>query len=73
MSKHVNDFVLRRPLLWLFRVPTVYLSAVDVSLLLPPQSGTACQKQSVLQHLWSVQKVIEDGTVHVILYANLNN
>ena len=25
---------------------------VDVSLLLQPQSGTVCQKQSVLRHLW---------------------
>ena len=52
MSKHVNDFVLRRPLLLLFRGPVEPPSAVDVSLLLRLQSGTACQKQSVLQHLW---------------------
>ena len=52
MSKHVNDFVLRRPLLLLFRRHVEPPSAVDVSLLLRPQSGTACQKQSVLQHLW---------------------
>ena len=49
--QHVNDFVLRRPLLWLFRGPVEPPSAVDVSLLLRPQSGTACQKQSVLQYL----------------------
>ena len=53
-SKHVNDFVLRRPLLLLFRGPVGPPSAVDVSLLLRLQSGTlrtACQKQTVLQHL----------------------
>ena len=52
MSKHVNDFVLRRPPLLLFRGPAEPPSAVDVSLLLQPQSGIACQKQTVLQHLW---------------------
>ena len=52
MFTHVNDFVLRRPLFWLFRGPVAQPLAVEVSLLLRPQSGTACQKQSVLQHLY---------------------
>ena len=44
-------FVLRRPLFWLFRGPVAQPSAVEVSQLLRPQSGTACRKQSVLHHL----------------------
>ena len=48
----IYDFVLHRPLLLLFRGPVEPPSAVDVSLLLRRQSGTACQKQPVLQHLW---------------------
>jgi len=52
---------------WLFCGPIEPTLAAEVSLLLRPQSGTACQKQSVLQHLQRFQKVIKDGTVHAIL------
>jgi len=52
MFTHVSDFVLRLPLLLLSRGPVKLPLVVDVSLLLRPQSGTTCQKQSILQHLW---------------------
>jgi len=51
MFTHVDDFVLRRPLFWLFRGPVAQPSAVVFYQLLWPQSGTACRKQSVLHHL----------------------
>ena len=74
MSKHVNDFVLRRPLVLLFRGPVEPPSAVDVSLLLRPQSGTACQKQSVLQHLWRCSESHwRRNCLRGLTLTNLNN
>jgi len=51
MFTYVNDFILRRSLFWLFHRRVEQPLAVEVSLLLRPQSGTACRKQSVLHHL----------------------
>jgi len=48
---HVDDFVLRRPLFGLFRVPVAQSSAVEVSHLVRPHSGTAGRQQSVLHHI----------------------
>jgi len=45
-------YAVRLPLLLLFRAPVEPPLVVEVYLLLRPQSGTACQKQSVLQRLW---------------------
>jgi len=56
MFTHVIDFVFRRPLFWLFRGPVEQPLAAEVSLLLRPQTGTACRKQSVLQHLCRCQE-----------------
>ena len=50
MFTHINDFVLCRPLFWLFCGPVEQPLVGEVSLLLWPQSGTACQKQSILEH-----------------------
>jgi len=41
MFTHIDDFVLRRPLFWLFRGPVEQPLAVEVSLLLRPQSETS--------------------------------
>jgi len=68
MFTDVNDFVLRRPLFWLFRGPIEQPLAVEVSLLLRPQSGTACQKQFILQYLCCCLESHEDGTVRAILH-----
>ena len=48
------SFALRFPLIWLFRLVEPPL-AVEVSLLMRPQSGTACQKQSGTDKLLKVK------------------
>jgi len=60
-------------LLLLFRGPVKPTSVGELSLLLRPPSGTACQYQFVLQRLWCVQEDIEDRTVRVILHRQLTN
>jgi len=67
--------ILRLPLLWLLRGPVEPSLVVDVSLLLQPQSGTACQKQSSRRHLWrcSERHWRRNCSCHLIPTNRLNN
>ena len=75
MLTHVNDFALHLPLIWLLCGPVEPPLVVDALLQLQPQSGTACQKQSVLQHLWrcSERHWIQNCSCDLIPTNRLNN
>jgi len=68
MFTHVDDFVLRRPLFWLFRGPVAQSLAVEVFSCCDRSLEQLAGSLTILTISVTVQKVIEDGIVRVILH-----